>query len=133
MSFQLNAPVNKPVKFGDKCGGGNAQFFYAYCFKVIPNQQEHTQSMTALGFEGNQLWSFETPKTVEKKIRMFVFDLDDKVFRRVGWAFFDLGLEVYNISICPVKNATTANFPRLAVAKPVLTENRNRRFSVRIK
>lgn len=133
MTFRMKAPILKPVHFGDKCESGNAQFFYAYCFKVIPNEQEHTESVTALGFEGNQLWSFETPQTVEKKIRRFVFDLDDKVFRRVGWAFFDLGMEAYNNSICPVKNTITKNFPRLAVAKPILTENRNRRFNVKIK
>ncbi|KAL1443540.1 hypothetical protein MTO96_030302 [Rhipicephalus appendiculatus] len=126
--FEMKTVVQKPIQFGEKCLSSNPQFFYEYCFQKVPNEEVDEDSMTTVGFDGTMLFSFETPDTIEKKIRKFVIDLDDKVYRRVGWAFFDLSMEVYNRSACTV-SSISKNFPRLAVAKPILLENRNRKFN----
>lgn len=128
VGFEMEAPVRKPVQFGKECVRSELLPFHEYCFEKVANEQEDADTMTALGFDGTELFSFETPETIEKKIRRFVIGLDDKVFRRVGWALFDLAQEIYNQSVCIEKNTISRNFPRLAVVKPILLENRNRIF-----
>ncbi|XP_065308309.1 uncharacterized protein [Dermacentor albipictus] len=129
MGYAMRNAVAEPVKFGEACQGNRAQPFYAYCVAKLPNEREHQDSLTAVGFNGTSLYTFETKASVEKKMRRFVLSLDDKVFRRVGWAFFDLSYEVYNKNYCTVSGVVTEDFPRLTAAKTILEENRNRKFN----
>ncbi|KAK8761242.1 hypothetical protein V5799_027492 [Amblyomma americanum] len=129
MGFWLEEPVKKPVKFGTHCEANHPEQFVAYCLSQVPNERKHGASLTATGFNDTTLFSFETPHTIEAKMRRFVMPLDDKVFRRVGWAFFDLAYEVYNRSACIVNNTVSQIFPRLTAGKAVLDENRNRKFA----
>lgn len=126
MTYEMKATVARPVMFGEPCIRRYLQSFNALCLEQVPNQQEHSDSLTSLAFNGTTLFSYETAATVEKKMRRFVMPLTDKLYRRVGWAFFDLALEVYNHTICKVKNAIPHNFPRLVPAKALLEENRQR-------
>ncbi|KAK8772723.1 hypothetical protein V5799_024033 [Amblyomma americanum] len=128
VAYQMNEPVVKPVRFGERCVRNYLQSMEAYCLQKLLNEEEDADSVTAVAFNGDTLFSFETPKTVENKMRRFVFALDDKVYRRVGWAFFDLAFEIYNEALCPVKSNTSNKFSRVAVAKPILEENRKRKF-----
>ncbi|XP_037529386.2 uncharacterized protein LOC119406726 [Rhipicephalus sanguineus] len=128
MGYTMKKAATKPVNFGGSCLGNHPQPFYGYCLTKLPDVEEHADSMTAVALDGTVLFSFETADSVTKKMRRFVLDLDDKVYRRVGWAFFDLAYEIYNTTFCAAGSAITSNYPRLYAAKAVLDENRNRKF-----
>ncbi|XP_077497957.1 uncharacterized protein LOC144108648 [Amblyomma americanum] len=128
MTFNMKQPVGSTGQFGKRCTRSAAMPFDATCLPNRPSPHEHASSITAYSVHGTMLSSFETAATVDKKMRRFVMDLDDKVYKRVGWAFFDLGFEVYNKSACQVKDAVAQDFPRLNAGKLVLEENRNREF-----
>ncbi|KAL1429308.1 hypothetical protein MTO96_016356 [Rhipicephalus appendiculatus] len=128
MGYVMKKAVTKPVHFRETCLANHPHPFYGYCLDKLPDVEEHADSMTALAINGSVLYSFETAASVNKKMRRFVLGLDDKVYRRVGWAFFDLGYEIYNTSLCAAGSAITGNFPRMYAAKAVLDENRNRQF-----
>ncbi|XP_075526538.1 uncharacterized protein LOC142558267 [Dermacentor variabilis] len=65
--FEMKNAVKGPVKFGEKCVRSELLFFHEYCFEKLANEQEDVDTMTALGFVGTALFSFETPKTIEMK------------------------------------------------------------------
>ncbi|XP_077498022.1 uncharacterized protein LOC144108726 [Amblyomma americanum] len=121
MAFRMKKAVSGPIKFGEGCVANYPLPFEARCIKKPPNEQEHGDSLTAVAFSGTTLYSFETAESVKKKLRRFIMPLDDLVFRRVGWAFFDSAFETYN-------NCSGQSFPRLTAAKEILEENRNRKF-----
>ncbi|KAK8787930.1 hypothetical protein V5799_022294 [Amblyomma americanum] len=67
MTYQMKKKVTSPVKFGEPCVRRHAQHFTAYCLEKLPGEQEHSDSVTAVGFDGTTLFTFETAATVEKK------------------------------------------------------------------
>ncbi|XP_072140480.1 uncharacterized protein [Dermacentor andersoni] len=130
VSFHMKKPVSKPVEFGEPCVRNYRMHMERYCVDALPNVQIDDDSLSAVGFHGDTLFSFETPESIEKKMRRFVTPLDDVVFHRVGWAFFDLAFEIYDEASCPSNGSVTmSKFARVAVAKPILTENRERTFN----
>ncbi|KAK8774531.1 hypothetical protein V5799_010941 [Amblyomma americanum] len=59
--------VTSPVKFGEPCAARYAQPFSVYCLEKPPSEQEHSDSLTAVGFNDTLLFTYETAATVDKK------------------------------------------------------------------
>ncbi|XP_049513341.1 uncharacterized protein LOC125940801 [Dermacentor silvarum] len=127
--FRMKNPVSKPLKFGEPCVRNHRMSMERYCVDGPSNVQIHADTLSAVGFDGDRLFSFENAESIAKKMRQFVMPLDDKVFRRVGWALFDLAFEVYDADSCRANETTATKFSRVAVAKPILRENRMRKFN----
>ncbi|CAN7976798.1 unnamed protein product [Ixodes persulcatus] len=67
-------------------------------------------------------------KSLPALMEKVVFPVDDKAYRRPGWALFDIQVEIYDDVLCQRNISKPAVFARIIAAKNILEKNRKRTF-----
>ncbi|CAN7944310.1 unnamed protein product [Ixodes pacificus] len=121
LAYRMKTAVKADSKKQGACVHNAPMTFDTYCIEPAPNEQVDSDSLTASNYQGTTLRTYETMEKV-------VFPVDDKAYRRPGWALFDIQVEIYDDVLCQRNISKPAVFARIIAAKDILEKNRKRTF-----
>ncbi|KAM7295404.1 hypothetical protein ISCGN_024904, partial [Ixodes scapularis] len=128
LAYRMKTTVKADSKKQGACVHNAPMTFDTYCIEPAPNEKVDSDSLTASNYQGTTLRTYETVETITKKMEKVVFPVDDKAYRRPGWALFDIQVEIYDDVLCQRNISKPAVFARLIAAKNILEKNRKRTF-----